>query len=153
MGEAKRYRDILIEKIAEVDESLTDLFLMGGSISEEQIRKALRKATLAMTAFPVLCGASFKNKGVQTLLDAVIDYLPSPLDVPPVVGHLPDKPEKEVICKTEWNASLAALAFKIASDSFAGTLTYIRVYSGVIKAGDQIYNPREQKKERVRPAS
>ena len=147
--EAKKYREQMIEKIAELDESLTDRFLMGEEISEEELKSALRKGTIAMKAFPVLCGAAFKNKGVQPLLDAVVAYLPSPLDVPPIVGHDPSKPEKEIVCKTEWDANLAALAFKIANDPFAGTLSYIRVYSGVVKVGDQVFNPREEKKERI----
>lgn len=149
LADARRYREQMIEKIAELDESLTDLFIMGEEISEEQLRAALRKGTVAMKAFPVLCGAAFKNKGVQPLLDAVLDYLPSPLDVPAIVGHDPVRPDKEIVCKTEWDANLAALAFKIANDPFAGTLTYVRVYSGVLKVGDQVYNPREEKKERI----
>lgn len=147
--DAKKYRDRLVERVAELDESLTDLFLMGEEISEEQIRSALRKGTLALKVFPVLCGAAFKNKGVQPLLDAVVAYLPSPLDVPAIVGHDPARPEKKIVCKTDWDSSLAALAFKIASDPFAGTLTYVRIYSGVLKVGEQVYNPREQKKERI----
>ena len=148
-ADAKKYRDQMIEKIAELDESLTDLFLMGEPISDDQLRASLRKSTIALKAFPVLCGASFKNKGVQPLLDGVVAYLPSPLEVPPIVGHDPKKLEREIPCKTEWDAHLAALAFKIASDPFAGTLTYVRVYSGVLKVGEQIYTPREDKKERI----
>ena len=147
--DAKKYRDQLVEKVAELDESLTDRFLMGEEIGEAEIRAALRKATIGLRVFPVLCGAAFKNKGVQSLLDAVIDYLPSPLDVPPIVGHDPKRPDKEVVCKTEWDTNLAGLAFKIANDPFAGTLTYVRVYSGTLKVGDQVYNPREDKKERI----
>lgn len=148
-GEAQKYRDVLLEKVAELDESLTDKFLMGEPITADEIRSALRKGTISLQAFPVLCGSAFKNKGVQSLLDAILAYLPSPLDVPAIVGHDPSRLEKEIICKTEWDANLAALAFKIASDPFAGALTYVRVYSGVIKTGDQVYNPREQKKERI----
>jgi len=147
--DAKKYREQMIEKIAEVDERLTDRFLMGEEIPEDELRAALRKATIDLKLFPVVCGSAFKNKGVQPLLDSVVEYLPSPLDIPAIVGHDPEKPEKEIICKTEWDASLAALAFKIASDPFAGTLTYVRVYSGILKTGDQVYNPREQKKERI----
>ena len=146
---ANEYREKMIEKLAEVDESLTDRFLMGEAISEDEIRAALRKGTISLKIFPVICGAAFKNKGVQPLLDAVVAYLPSPLDVPPIIGHDPAKPEKEIPCKLEWDANLASLAFKIASDPFAGTLTYVRVYSGILKAGDQVFNPREQKKERI----
>lgn len=149
MNEAKKYRDILYEKVAELDEGLMDLFIMGEPISEEQIRRALRHATITLKAVPVFCGSAFKNKGVQPLLDAVIAYLPSPLDVPPMVGHDPERPEKEIICKTSWDANLAVLAYKIKDDPFAGTLTYVRVYSGVLKTGDQVYNPREKKKERI----
>jgi elongation factor G len=149
MAEAKKYREQMIEKIAELDETLTDRFLMGEEIPEAEIRAALRKITIALKAFPVLCGAAFKNKGVQPLLDAVVDYLPSPLDVPPIVGHDPKRMEKEIICKLDWDANLAGLAYKIANDPFAGTLTYVRVYSGVLKVGDQVYNPREDKKERI----
>ena len=149
VDEANKYREQMIEKVAELDESLTDLFLMGESISEDQIRAALRKGTIALKAFPVFCGAAFKNKGVQPLLDGVVSFLPSPLDVPAIIGHDPKKPEKEIVCKTEWDANLAALAFKIANDPFAGTLTYVRVYSGVLKVGEQVYTPREDKKERI----
>ena len=147
--EAQGARDQMIEKIAELDESLTDRFLMGEEISGDELRAALRKGVLAMKAFPVLCGAAFKNKGVQPLLDAVIAYLPSPLDIPAIVGHDPARPEKEIVCKTEWDSNLASLAFKISNDPFAGTLTYVRVYSGSLKVGDQVYNPREDKKERI----
>lgn len=149
MESAQKYREQMVEKIAELDDNLTDRFLMGEEISSEELRVALRKGTIALKATPVLCGAAFKNKGIQPLLDAVIHYLPSPLDIPPMIGHDPDRPEKEIVCKTEWDVPLAALAFKIASDPFAGTLTYVRVYSGVLKVGEQVYNPREQKKERI----
>ena len=148
-AEAKAAREQMIEKIAELDEALTDRFLMGEEISEDELRTALRKGTLALKIFPVLCGAAFKNKGVQPLLDAVVAYLPSPLDIPAIVGHDPARPEKEIVCKTEWDANLASLAYKISNDPFAGTLTYVRVYSGVLKVGDQVYNPREEKKERI----
>jgi elongation factor G len=148
-SEASKARERMIEKLAEIDEALTDRFLMGEAISEEEIRAALRKATIALKIFPVVCGSAFRNKGVQPLLDSIVAYLPSPLDVPAIVGHEPQKMEREIICRTEWDTNLAALAFKIASDPFAGTLTYIRVYSGVLKTGDQVFNPREEKKERI----
>ena len=147
--DAKVAREQMIEKIAESDEALADRFLMGEELTVEELTASLRTSTLALRAFPVLCGAAFKNKGVQPLLDAVISYLPSPLDVPPIMGHDPARPEKEIPAKTEWDANLASLAFKIANDPFAGTLTYLRVYSGVVKVGDQVYNPREDKKERI----
>lgn len=149
LGDARKYREQMIEKIAELDESLTDRFLMGEELSADELRAALRKGTLELKAFPVVCGAAFKNKGVQPLLDAVLTYLPSPLDVPAIIGHDPKKPEKEVPVKLEWDANLASLAFKISNDPFAGTLTYVRVYAGILKVGDQVYNPREDKKERI----
>jgi elongation factor G len=149
LPEAQRYREQMIEKIAELDESLTDRYLLGEELSQEELRTALRKGTIGLKAFPVLCGAAFKNKGVQPLLDAVVSFLPSPLDIAAIVGHEPLKAEREIICKTQWDAPLAALAFKISSDPFAGTLTYVRVYSGVLKVGEQVYNPREDKKERI----
>lgn len=148
-ADAAKYREKLIDKAAEVDETLADKFLMGEEISELDLIRALRDGTIQMKLFPVLCGAAFKKKGVQTLLDAVVRFLPSPLDVPPVVGHDPEKPEREIPCRTNWDENLAALSFKIANDPFAGALTYVRVYSGVLKVGDQVFNPREQKKERI----
>jgi elongation factor G len=149
LPEAEKARDAMIERIAELDESLTDKFLMGEKIEEAELRASLRRSTIASKAFPLLCGAAFKNKGVQPVLDAIIAYLPSPLDLPPIVGHDPKKPDKEILCKTNWEDPPALLAFKIAADPFAGSLTYVRVYSGQIKTGDQLYNPREDKKERV----
>lgn len=147
--EAAAAREAMIEKIAELDEALIDRFLLGEEISAKELRAALRKGTIALKAVPVLCGAAFRNKGVQTLLDAVVYYLPSPLDVPPILGHDPARPDKEIVCKTDFDADVVALAFKIAADSFAGSLTFIRVYSGVVKVGDQLYNPRQEKKERI----
>ena len=148
-ADVNRFRTEVIEKIVEFDDVLLERYLNGEEISVPELKAALRKGTLELKAFPVFCGAAFKNKGVQPLLDGVIDYLPSPLDVPAIVGHDPEKPEKEIICKTEFEANTAALAFKIANDPFAGTLTYIRVYSGEVKVGDQLLNPRTQKKERI----
>ena len=147
--EVARYRTEVIEKIVEFDDVLFEKYLNGDAISPAELKAALRKGTLAIKAFPVLCGAAFKNKGVQPLLDAVIDYLPSPNDVPPMMGFHPDRPDKEILCRLEFDVPVAALAFKIANDPFSGTLTYIRVYSGEVKVGDQLYNPRTQKKERI----
>lgn len=144
-----RFRIEVIEKIVEFDDALLEKYLNGETVTATELKSALRKGTLSMKAFPVLCGAAFKNKGVQPLLDAVIDYLPSPLEVPPIKGVHPDRPDKVIECKTEFSDPTAALAFKIASDPFAGTLTYIRVYSGEVKVGDQLLNPRTQKKERI----
>lgn len=147
--EIARFRTEVIEQIVEFEDSLLEKYLNGEEISAEELKQALRKGTLQLKAFPVFCGAAFKNKGVQPLLDGVVDYLPSPLDVPAIVGHDPDRPEKEIICKTDFDVPAAALAFKIANDPFAGTLTYVRVYSGEMKVGDQMLNPRVQKKERI----
>ena len=149
LAEAQAARDSMLERVAELDEALTDKFLMGEEISEAELKASLRKSTIALKAYPVLCGAAFKNKGVQPMLDAIVAYLPSPLDLPPILGHDPKRPEKEIVCKTNWEDPPAVLAFKIAADSFAGSLTFVRVYSGQIKTGDQLYNPREDKKERV----
>ncbi|RYZ80348.1 MAG: hypothetical protein EOP06_25535, partial [Proteobacteria bacterium] len=148
-AEVAKYRIEVIEKIVEFDDTLMDKYLNGEEISVEELKKALRKGTLSLKAVPTFCGAAFKNKGVQPMLDGVIDYLPSPLDVPAIEGHDPAKPEKTIICKTDFEAHTAALAFKISNDPFAGTLTYIRVYSGEVKIGDQLLNPRTEKKERI----
>ncbi|HRO66117.1 MAG TPA: elongation factor G [Pseudobdellovibrionaceae bacterium] len=147
--EVARFRTEVIEKIVEFEDALLEKYLGGEEISVEELKAALRKGTLERKAFPVLCGSAFKNKGVQPLLDAVLQYLPSPLDVPPMIGHHPEKEEKEIVCKTDWDEPTAALAFKIASDPFAGSLTYVRVYSGQVKAGAQLLNPRTEKKERI----
>ncbi|MGZ3747555.1 MAG: elongation factor G, partial [Pseudobdellovibrionaceae bacterium] len=144
-----KYRLEVIEKIVEFDDDLLEKYLNGEEVSVQELKGALRKGTLALKAFPTFCGAAFKNKGIQPLLDGVIDYLPSPLDVPEIEGHDPEKSDKKILCKTDFDAHTAALAFKIANDSFAGTLTYIRVYSGEIKVGDQLLNPRTEKKERI----
>jgi elongation factor G len=142
-------RLLMIEKIAETDDELTEAYLLGEQISVDSLKRALRKGTIELAVVPVLCGSAFKNKGVQLLLDSVVDFLPSPLEVPPIIAHNPVKLDQEILCKTDWGADLAALAFKIANDPFAGTLTYVRVYSGILKVGDQVFNPREAKKERV----
>lgn len=147
--EVARFRTEIVEKIVEFDDALFEKYLNGEEISVAELKKALRKAVLSLQAMPVFCGAAFKNKGVQPILDAVLDYLPSPLDIPPKEGVHPEDPEKVIKCPTDFDAHTAALAFKIANDPFAGTLTYIRVYSGVVKVGDQLFNPRTQKKERI----
>jgi elongation factor G len=147
--EVARYRIQIVEKIVEFDDAIMEKYLNGEEVTVAELKSALRKGTLSKKAFPVLCGSAFKNKGVQPLLDAVIDYLPSPIEVPPIVGKDPDREDKEIPCKVDFDAPPAALAFKIASDPFAGSLTYIRVYSGQVKVGAQLYNPRTQKKERI----
>lgn len=144
-----RFRTEVVEKIVEFEDALVEKYLNGEEVTVAELKQALRKGTLELKAFPVFCGAAFKNKGVQPLLDGVIDYLPSPIEVPAMIGHDPEKPEKEIPCKTDFDAHTASLAFKIANDPFAGTLTYIRVYSGEVKVGDQLLNPRTQKKERI----
>ena len=138
-----------IEKICELDDALTEKFLNGETPTVEELKLVLRKATIELKAFPVFCGASFKNKGVQQLLDAVIDYLPSPLDKGVTVGLNPVKEQLTVECHTKFDEPAAAIAFKLANDPFAGSLTYIRVYSGIVKLGEQLFNPRTEKKERV----
>ena len=120
-----------------------------GADGEAQLKAGIRKATIAMNIFPVLCGSAFKNKGVQTLLDAVVDYLPSPLDIPPIVGHNPDNMEEEIIRKADDSEPFCALGFKIMTDPFVGQLIFIRVYSGLLKTGDSVLNPRTGKTERI----
>ena len=145
---AEQYRHDMIEAIAEFDDGVMEKYLEGTDPSEVEIRSAIRKGTLAVGIVPVLCGAAFKNKGVQHLLDAIVDYLPSPIEVPDVEGHLP-KHGTVITRRTADEEPFSALAFKIQSDSYVGKLTYFRVYSGVLKAGTHVLNPRENKKERV----
>jgi elongation factor G len=144
----KEYREKMIEGLAEVDERLMDKYVHGEAISPEELKAAVRKGTIAMTLLPVLCGASFKNKGVQPLLDAVIDYLPSPLDVPPMRGLNPETGETEER-KAADDAPFSALAFKIMTDQHVGQLVFLRVYSGTLEAGSGVYNSTRGKKERV----
>jgi elongation factor G len=141
-------RDRMIEKIAEADDELTLKYLEGEEISVEELKLALRKAVIANIATPVYCGSSLRNKGVQPLLDAIIDYLPSPIEVPPVRGFIPDK-DKEVERVPEDDAPLSALVFKIVTDPYVGRLAYVRVYSGKIKQGTMVYNSTKGKKERI----
>jgi elongation factor G len=148
-ADVERVRMETVEKIVEFDDELLEKYLNGEVPTPEQLRDALRKGTLALKVFPVLCGAAFRNKGVQPLIDATVYYLPSPLDVPPVVGVDPAKEDKEIQTKLDFEEPATALAFKIASDPFAGTLAYIRVYSGTVKVGDALLNPRTDKKERI----
>jgi|EP01012_Entosiphon_sulcatum_P025849 elongation factor G len=138
-----------IEAAVEHDEALMEKYLAGEELSMDEIRSAIRKATIAMEFIPVLCGASFKNKGVQALLDAVIDYLPAPIDVPAIQGHLPHHDETFVEAPIKDDAPFAALAFKIATDPFVGKLTFFRVYSGVMASGSYVYNSTKDKRERV----
>jgi len=142
-------RHEVIEAAVEHDEALLEKYLGGAELTLEEVQRAIRKATIAGALVPVLCGASFKNKGVQALLDAVIDYLPSPKDVPAIQGHLPHHDETFDTREVSDEAPYAALAFKIATDPFVGKLTFFRVYSGVLKSGSYVYNSTKDKRERV----
>jgi len=147
--QAEAYHHQLIDSVAEHDEELLETYLLNeASVTPEMIRRALRKATLAIAVTPILCGSAFKNKGVQPLLDAVIDYLPSPLDVPPVHGIDP-RTEHELSRRPSDDEPFSALAFKVMSDPYVGKLTYFRVYSGKIKAGDRVLNVTTGKTERI----
>ena len=148
LSQCEEYRELLVESSAESSEELMDRYLEEGSLSDLDIKRGLRAATLAGDVVPVLCGSAFKNKGVQSLLDAVIDYLPSPLDVPAIVGLSGDG-EKSVERHPDDDEPFSALAFKIATDPFVGTLTFFRVYSGVLKSGEIAFNPIKGKRERV----
>src|SRR6266481_3562018 len=147
--EATAAREKLIEAVATVDDHLMHKYVEGEKISEDEIRTALRKGTLALRIVPVVTGSAFKNKGVQTLLDAVVDYLPSPLDIPPVEGLNPDKIEEKVFRKAEDSEPFSGLAFKIMTDPFVGQLVFIRIYSGSLKTGDFVLNPRTTRTERI----
>src|ERR1700729_3128110 len=131
----RRSRAHLIEAVADSDDEIMNLYLEGKEPTEAQLKAGIRKATIAMNIFPVLCGSSFKNKGVQTLLDAVVDYLPSPLDIPPMVGSNPENMEEKIVRKADDSEPFSALGFKIMTDPFVGQLIFIRVYSGQLKTG------------------
>src|SRR3712207_4761518 len=144
---ADEYHEKLLEAVADQDEELMVMYLEGEEIDPDQIRAAIRRATLEIEMTPVFCGSAFKNKGVQPLLDGVIDYLPSPLDRPPVVGVTSGG--EEVALEADENGPLAALAFKVQSDPHVGKLTYIRVYSGTLRAGSYVMNTSKGQRERV----
>ncbi len=146
---AREYHDKLVEAVSETDDHLFTKYVEGQPISEQELRAGIRKATIAQKIFPVICGTAFKNKGVQNLLDSVVDYLPSPVDIPPVKGASVDNPEETIERKPEDNAPFAALVFKIMTDPFVGQLAFIRVYSGRLAAGESIYNVAKGRKERV----
>ena len=146
---ANEYRTKLLEAVAETDEALLEKYFGGEDLSVEEIKGALRKLTINSEAYLVLCGSAFKNKGVQPMLDAVIDYLPSPLDVPPAVGHAPGKEDEEIVRKPSTDEPFSALAFKVATHPFFGKLTYVRVYSGKVDSGAQVINATKGKKERL----
>jgi elongation factor G len=145
---ARTWREKMVEAAAEASEELMERYLEGGELSENEIRAALRKRTIALEIFPMLCGSAFKNKGVQAMLDAVVDYLPAPTEVPAIKGIDFDS-EQPVERHADDNEPFAALAFKIATDPFVGTLTFIRVYSGVMKSGDSVRNSTSGNKERI----
>jgi elongation factor G len=144
---AEEYREKLLEAVADQDEELMMMYLDGEEINPDQIRAAIRKATLDIRMTPVFCGSAFKNKGVQPLLDGVVDYLPSPLDRPPVVGMTPDG--EEIQLEADEDGPLAALAFKVQADPHVGKLTYIRVYSGTLRSGSYVMNTTKGRRERV----
>ena len=147
LEEAAHWREHMIESAAEANEELMDKYLEGGELTVDEIKAGLRIRTLANEIVPALCGSAFKNKGVQAMLDAVVEYLPAPTEVKPIEGI--GKNEEVETRPAEDDAPFAALAFKIATDPFVGTLTFFRVYSGVLKTGDQVYNPIKGKKERI----
>jgi elongation factor G len=146
--EAATWHDKLVETLADLDDDIAHKFLEGQPVEADQLRRALRAGTLAYRIVPVLCGSALKNKGIQPMLDAVVDYLPSPLDVPPVTGTDP-RTHEQVVRHTDPNEPFAALAFKIAADPFVGKLAFFRVYSGTLKSGSYVYNSTKGHKERV----
>ena len=145
----RRAREEAIEALGEVDDHIMEKYVHGEPISFEELKASVRRNTIAMKIFPVLCGSAFKNKGVQPLLDAVVDYLPSPLDIPPIEGSLPGDEHKKISRPPQDDAPFAALVFKIMTDPFVGQLAFLRVYSGTLKNGDTVYNPRRARRERV----
>ena len=146
--QAEEYHNILIEAVAENDEELMEKYLEGEEITREELKKAIRKETIANTLVPVVCGSSYKNRGVQKLLDAIVDYMPAPTDVPDIKGVNPETEEEETRPSSD-DAPFAALAFKIATDPFVGKLAYFRVYSGKVEAGTTVYNSVKDNKERM----
>ncbi len=148
LEEAKKYRAQMIEAVAETDDALMEKFFAGEEFTEAEIRAGLRKGTVTLKFTPVLCGSSFKNKGVQLLLDAIVDYLPSPVDVPAIKGNIPGQ-EEMIERKSSDDEPFAGLAFKVATDPFVGNLCFFRVYSGKLAAGSYVYNSTKDKKERV----
>lgn len=148
LAEAEEYREKLVEAAAESSDELTEKYLEGGELTNDEIRQGIRQRTIRNEIVPALCGSAFKNKGVQTMLDAVVDYLPAPNEVKPIKGFLDDS-EVEAERPADDQQPFAALAFKIATDPFVGALTFFRVYSGVLQSGDSVWNPIKGKKERI----
>jgi elongation factor G len=149
VDQCNELREAMIEAAAEANDEYMEKYLEEGELSNEEIKLGLRARTLNNEVVPILCGSAFKNKGVQAMLDAIIDYMPSPVDVPAIQGILDDADETEATRKSSDDEPFAALAFKIATDPFVGTLTFFRVYSGVLNSGDTVFNPVKSKKERV----
>jgi elongation factor G len=146
---AREYREKMIEAVSEYDDTLFRKFVEGQAVTNDEIRAGIRKATIALKVFPVICGSAFKNKGVQTMLNAVVDYLPSPLDVPPVEGVDIDDPTKVLYREASDDAPFSALVFKIMTDPYVGQLAFFRVYSGTLKSGESVYNVAKGRKERI----
>jgi elongation factor G len=149
LQQAREYREKMIEAVAEHDDTLFEKFIEGRPLTQAEIQHGIRKATIALKIFPVICGSAFKNKGVQTMLDAVVDYLPSPLDVPPVEGSDIDDPTKVLTRKASDSEPFSALVFKIMTDSYVGQLAFFRVYSGKLAAGESVYNVAKARRERI----
>src|SRR5690606_4690625 len=148
IDDARMWRDRMVEQIAELDEALAEKFLMEEEMTPEELKAGLRKGVLARRAYPVFCGSALKYIGVQRLLNGVIEYLPSPLEVPPVKGVHPRDPEQELTRSTDPGEPLSALVFKVVADAH-GDLTYVRVYSGTLKRGSRLLNPRNNRKENI----
>jgi elongation factor G len=146
---AEEWREKLVEAVAELDEELTEKYLGGEEITKEELKAAIRKGTVNVEFYPVICGSAFKNKGVQLMLDAVIDYLPSPLDVPAIKGHAPDDDDEILERHSSDEEPFSALAFKVMTDPYVGKLTFFRVYSGTLESGSYVQNSTKGKRERV----
>ena len=146
---AEQYRHEMVESVAEHNDHLLEKYLEEGELSVADLKAGIRKMTIASEAYPVLCGSAFKNKGVQPMLDAVLDFLPSPVDVPPMVGHRPGAEDEKVVREPDATAPFSALAFKVAAHPFFGKLTFVRVYSGKVDSGTQVMNSTKLKKERI----
>ncbi len=145
---AHHHRERIIEVLGEVDDAIMEKYVHGQAVSAEELRASLRRQTIALKTVPVLCGSAFKNKGIQPLLDAVVDFLPSPLDIPPLDADVPDSDQKAIRRPSD-DEPFAALIFKIMTDPFVGQLAFLRVYSGTLKSGDTVYNPRLTRRERI----
>ena len=146
--QAEKYRIALLEAVAELDEDLMEKYLDGGEITEEEIHAVIRKGVINNEIVPVVCGSSYKNKGIPQMIDAIVDYMPSPIDIPPIKGTIPNT-EEEAERPSDDSAPMSALAFKIATDPFIGKLAFTRIYSGVMKSGTYVYNSNKGKRERI----